>query len=397
MNNPFGLSKTKFNEIFRDVKVRFRDNIEEVLRDRMVNGLKEILEGAMKAEVVGYLRVRRYQHKKKRVDYRNGYRHRDLLTSFGLVRRLAVPRTRKRAYRPGVFERYKRRTREVDNWLRDIFIAGVSTRNVGWVMKVLLKKKVSAGTVSAVNKALDIQVSAFHRRGLEDDYIYLFLDGIRQKVRSCGRVVKKLVLVAYGIRGDGRREVIDFRVAGSESEREWTILLNSLYRRGLCGERLRLVITDGCKGLHAALDMIYPQVERQLCWVHKMRNVANYLPRCYQVECLGEVRGIYLAGSYRVAVKRFKVWCRRWRDKVPKAVRCLERDIENLLVFYKEDKRLWVKLRTTNVIERMFRELRKRTRPMVQFSNIDSCNRIVYALFNDYNQKWKDRRYVVFD
>ena len=397
MNNPLNYSKTKLNEIFANVKVLYEDNVEEVIRKYVVNGLKELLEDAMKAEVMGYLKAKRYQHKKKRVDYRNGYRYRNLLTAFGLVRNLMVPRTRKKGgYRPGVFVRYKRRWQEVDKWLREIFIAGVSTRDVGWVMKVLLEKTVSASTVSSVSKALDKQVAVFRRRLLNDDYVYLFLDGITQKVRSCGRVVKKLVLVAYGIRLDGKREVIDFRIAKSESERDWTVFLRSLYQRGLKGGSLKLIITDGAPGLLAALDMIYPDIDRQRCWVHKLRNVANKLPRRYQAECLRGARGIYSASSYREAVKCFKTWCQKWRDKVPKAVHCLEKDIEELLAFYKQDKKLWSKLRTTNAIERLFRELRKRTRPMTQFADVDSCTRIVYSLISKYNQKWKDRRYVVF-
>ena len=116
----------------------------------------------------------------------------------------------------------------------------------------------------------------------------------------------------------------------------------------------------------------------------------------YQVECLEEVRGIYTVSSYRVAVKRFKLWCRRWRDRGPKAVHCLEEDIENLLVFFKQDKKLWLKLRTTNMIERLFKELRRRTRPISLFANEASCERIVYALFAKYNNKWKNHRYVVF-
>lgn len=396
MNNPLGLSKNKISQIFSDVNILYKDNVEEVMREYVVGSLKELLEGAMKAEVRGYLKRRKYERAKVFVDHRNGYRPRNLLTAFGLIKSLMVPRTRAKAYQPKVFKRYQRRWQVINNWLREIFITGVSTRDVGWVMKALVKSPVSAGTVSSVAKALDKQIAIFRHRSLRDEYLYLFLDGITQKIRSCGRVVKKLVLVAYGVRQDGRREVIDFRIAGSESEHDWTRFLNSLYRRGLKGECLRLIITDGGKGLLSALDMIYPYVKCQRCWVHKLRNVSCYLPKRYRAECLRDARKIYSAASYREAVKYFKKWCRRWRDKVPKAVHCLEKDIEDLLVFFGQDKKLWVKLRTTNVIERLFRELRKRTRPMTQFANDASCERITYALINKYNKKWEDRRYVFF-
>ncbi len=185
-------------------------------------------------------------------------------------------------------------------------------------------------------------------------------------------------------------------MARNESETEWFGFLNSLYQRGLAGKGMRLVITDGGKGLLAALDMVYPGIKRQRCWVHKLRNVAKYIPRRYQKECLGEAKGIYGARNYREAVRCYKDWCQKWCGVVPKAVACLERDIEDLLVFFQEDKKLWRKLRTTNAIERLFKELRRRTRPMSLFANVASCERITYALFNKYNNKWKERRYVVF-
>ena len=137
-------------------------------------------------------------------------------------------------------------------------------------------------------------------------------------------------------------------------------------------------------------------VPRPRCWVHKLRNVTGYLPRRYQPDCLRDAKRIYLATNYRQAVQRFKVWCRKWRGQLPKAVQCLEKDIEDMLVFLKEDKKLWVKVRTTNVIERLFKELRKRTRPMSLFANVESCDRILYCLVKKCNTKWEDRRYAIF-
>jgi putative transposase len=396
MNNPLGLSKTNLNDIFLDVNTLYRDNVEEVISEHVLRGLKKLFENALKAEVLGYVKARWYKRSKIRVDSRNGFRYRNLTTAFGVVRVIQVPRTRRKGYQFKLFERYQRRWRKVDQFIREIFIGGVSTRNVGWVMRSLVGKTVSASTVSSVCKVLDHEVGQFHRQPLADDYVYLFLDGVRQRLVSCGRAVKKLVLVAYGIKTNGQRVVIDFWLAKSESEHDWTVFLNSLYQRGLAGKNLRLIITDGAPGLLKALDMWYPHVERQRCWVHKEQNVAKYIPRRYQKECLGELKQIYLASSYRAGVKRYQRWCRKWRDLVPKAVQCLEKDIEELLVFYRQDKKLWVKIRTTNAIERLFKELRRRTRPMNLFANEESCQRIVYALFAKYNKKWEDRRYAIF-
>ena len=394
--NPFDYSKTKLNDIFSDVNILFTDNVEESISEYVLRGIKHLFEGAMKAEVQGYLRAQRYERTQARVDYRNGYRTRNLLTKYGLLEQLRVPRTERGGYQTVLFGRYQRRWEKVNRFILELFIGGVSTRAVGWVMRSLLDKEVSASAVSSVTKELDKEVSKYHKRRLEDEYVYLFLDGVVQRVVSCGRAVKKRILVAYGIKRDGKRAVIDYRVAKSESEYDWTVFLNDLYRRGLVGEHLRLIITDGCPGLHAALAMIYPHVKRQRCWVHKLRNVGGYVPRRYAQECLPEAKRIYAAPSYQVAVQRFKAWCRKWRSRVPKAVHCLEKDIEDLLVFFEQDKKLWVKIRTTNMIERLFKELRRRTRPMSLFANEASCDRITYAVFAKYNKKWEDRRYAIF-
>lgn len=254
MNNPFNYTKEELSQIFSEVNTLFHDKIDEGIMDYALKGLKKLLEGAMKVEVRGYLKAARYEHQDdvERIDYRNGYYHRNLVTSFGLIEDLRVPRTRKGGYQSQFFEPYQRRWQRVDDWIRNLFISGVSTRDVSWVMETLLKVEVSRSEVSLIAKMLDNQVKAYHRRSLTDDYVYVFFDGITAKVRSCGKVVKKVVLVAYGIKSDGTRELIDFRLAKSESEADWTVFLNDLYRRGLTGERLRLIIIDGGKGLKAA-------------------------------------------------------------------------------------------------------------------------------------------------
>jgi transposase-like protein len=396
MSNPFDLSKRQLIEIFGDVKDLYWDGIEDLMRQPVLRSLKRLFEQAMKAEVIGYVRAPRHARTAVRVDYLNGHRYRNLGTAFGLLVDIKVPRTERRGYQPGVFKRYARRTATVDQFIREIFIQGVSTRQVGPVLDQLSAQRVSASTVSQVTKVLDAEVRAFQRRPITDGYRYLFFDGIRQRVVSCGAAVHKVVLVAYGIKPDGHREVIDYRVAKSESEAEWFGFLNCLYQRGLTGNNCRLIIIDGGKGLRLALDMVYPQLKRQRCWAHKLRNVATYVPRRDQTVCLKEAKGIYLAANYRQAVQRFKTWCRHWRATTPKAVACLEKDIEELLAGFGEEPKLWIKIRTTNAIERIFKEVRRRTRPMSLFANVASCERIVYALFKRYNNRWKERRYVLF-
>ncbi|MEO0226248.1 MAG: transposase, partial [candidate division WOR-3 bacterium] len=207
----------------------------------------------MQAELVGYLRARPHERVKERRDYRNGSYKRDLTTRYGLIRFLSVPRARRCGFRTRVFQRYKRRLPVIDEYLCKLFIEGVSTREVGAVVSELLGTKPSATVVSNVSKVLNEEVRRFHCRRIADGYLYLFLDGIWVKINGY-KVVKKVLLIAYGIRRDGVREVIGFRLAKSESERDWEVFLQDLYRRGLEGKYLRLITIDGGKGLRGALE-----------------------------------------------------------------------------------------------------------------------------------------------
>ncbi len=169
---------------------------------------------------------------------------------------------------------------------------GVSTREVGKVLEPVLGWRPSAQMVSRVTQALDSAVQHLHWRGLADDIRYLLLDGVTMKVKQPGGLGKKLVLTAYGIRTNGRRVLLDFRIGQSESQAQWEAFLEDLFRRGLEGAQLRLIATDGAPGLAAAIAIVYPKVSHQRCWAHKLRNVAAKLPRKIQRECLWDAKRI---------------------------------------------------------------------------------------------------------
>ncbi len=244
---------------------------------------------------------------------------------------------------------------------------GISTRNVGKALKGLLDYEVSAQTVSNITQEITEELRKWRNRRLSDEYIYLLLDGVNFKYRVGGRVRKSVALVAMGIKEDLTKEIIDFQIVGSESKVKWEGFLNYLFKRGFEGKKLKLVITDGCPGLIYALDIVYPYVRRQRCWVHKLRNAANYMKKRNQDECLLDTKKIYLAESYEKGIKQFWEFAKKWRDKEPRAVRCIEKDLEELLSFFKVPKDDWKKVRTTNAIERSFREVRKRVRPICSF------------------------------
>ena len=240
-----------------------KEFFEEELGEQVRSEVKRLLEEALEAERTDWLGVGRdVRDEGGRRDYRNGYYRRDLGTRLGLLRRLRVPRTR-RGCRSQLLQRYQRRQESVNELVREAFLRGVSTRQVGEVLEPVLGESYSAQTVLRIGRGLDGAVRAFHQRRLRDEYVYIFLDGVVLKVRdSGGKVRRRWVLVAYGITAAGRRELIAYQLARGESETTWTAFLQGIFLRGLEGRRLRLVITDGSVGLQAALALVWPQVPR---------------------------------------------------------------------------------------------------------------------------------------
>lgn len=372
---------------WREVKDDFWGDVKQ----ETLKLVQLMLEASMQEELVVYTQAQWHERTGEARPYRNGSYHRALSTELGVLPALRVPRSRDGGFHPRVLPRYQRRQEAVNGLLRDTFLAGVSTRRVGEVVQPLLGVRWSATTVSTVTKTLDAAVHQFHRRELLDESQVLFLDGVTMKVKDALGTKTRLVLVAYGLTVFGQRVLLSFRQAHSESASAWEAFLNDLYRRGLAGTNLRLVVTDGCKGLHAALAVVFPYVPRQRCWAHKLRNVASRLPRRIQAACLTEAKTIYQAPTRREAVARCHRWARHWQATAPMAVACLRADLEELLPFLDFPEAQRVKLRTTNVIERCFREVRRRTRPIGCFTNAASCDRIIYAVCYRLNTLWQDR------
>jgi transposase-like protein len=268
------------------------------------------------------------------------------------------------------------------------FVLGISTRKVAGSLLSILGQRVSASTVSRVAKSLDQSVAAFHRRPLRDRYRVLVLDGVAIRRRTGAGSLSQPVLVALGIRADGRKEILDFRVAPAESQAAWEAFLTDLYERGLKGKALELIATDGGSGLLAALPLVYPQVPEQRCWAHKTRNVLAKVRKVDWAAVKRDLHRISHAENLRSARRAARRFADRWEDRYPGAVRCLRRDLEALLQFFRYEDPEWRKAtRTTNAIERRFREVRRRTRPMGAFADRTSVERILFAVFSRENQQ----------
>jgi transposase-like protein len=383
----------RFEGFVQDLQESFWGDFQGQTRQR----LKELLEKDAEQQMAEYLGLKWHERAApaERVDYRNGFYQRDYVTPLGVIR-LRIPRTRLRSFLPRCIGPLQRRSPEVAELIRQAFLRGISTRQVGRVVAVLTGEPVSAQTVSQLTRVLDQAVEAFHHRSLGDEWAYLFLDGVWLKVRRACGPQRVLLLVAYGVRRDGQRELLAFTRAKGESQAAWEGLLNDLFCRGLRGRNLQLVVTDGCAGLARAIETVYPRARHQRCWVHKMRNILAKVRRRDEAQVKGEAQKIYLAKNVAAARRAFERFRFHWRPRYPAMVRQLERDLPELLHFFALPPHLWRKVRTTNVIERCFVEVRRRTRPMVVFSNVESVDRIIYAIFSRFNEDWKTHTLNLF-
>jgi len=369
---------------FEFVKAMRADGLEwgEGYRPLARQALAQVIEEQMAAAVDRYLDQ---LDADETADRRNGFYRRHLLTTLGDIE-LCVPRTRH--FSPtSVIRAYARREAEVDRVILAGFVLGLSTRKVGETLFAILGQKVSAATVSQVAKTLDQAVAAFHQRPLKDGYTALMLDGVVLARKTGAGALKRPVLVALGLRPDGKKEVIDFRLAASESAAEWERFLTGLFRRGLTGEGLDMICVDGGSGLLAALPAVFPAIPVQRCWAHKMRNILDKIKKADRQPAKRALHKIMNADNIaeaRSASRRFKD---RFQTAYPSAVACLRNDLDELLTCFRyksADKRRAV--RTTNAVERRFREVRRRTRPMGTFQDRTSMDRILFAVFTHENK-----------
>jgi transposase-like protein len=356
---------------------------------------KQFFDGESLLQRDRWIELDPYERDEQRRDSRNGYYERDFVTRLGTIR-LRIARTRRRNFLPRGLEQFQRRAEEVSMLIREAFLRGISTRQVGRVVATLTGETVSAQTVSKLTRDLDRAVKQFHEMPLADEWAYLFLDGVSLRVRRpTGRKCVHM-LVAYGVRRDGRRQLLAFMRSQGESQADWEGLLQDLYRRGLEGKNLQMIVTDGCPGLAAAITTVYPRAQHQRCWVHKMRNILERVRKCDYDEVKVGAQAIYRAKSRREAQAACRSFAACWRKQYPAMVRRLERDLPELLSFFSFPEHLWRKLRTTNIIERCFVEVRRRTRPMVCFVNVESVDRIIYSIFQRFNLEWKNRTLKLF-
>lgn len=388
MQTAVALLPNHFPGIYQEMKgeaegrfeVDFKGWLKRVLEDVSIEEFEELVIGApLYARVEG------------RRNQRNGFYERSLDTVFGWIEGLRIPRPRTGGFTPTCLgKKYGRRQEMINRAVMECYRRGVSTRDVERITEALCGVTLSASSVSRLTSVWNVEARRWHQRALSDDYVYLMLDGIWIKNRSLG-MKRRLILVAYGIKVDGTREVIDYSFARSEKEENWLRFLTNLQHRGLEGKKLQLITTDGCGGLANAIAICFPGVLHQLCWAHKMRNVF----KCVRTKDQGKVKaglsplfdGIWTEKKAMTLLNR---WMKQWRTTYPRAVRCLEKDLDRLLPYLTCHPDHHRAIRTSNHIERQFKEYRRRMRPMEMIPNQQAADRVLYALTMIRNEKLRE-------
>jgi putative transposase len=291
---------------------------------------------------------------------------------------LTVPRTRK-GFTSLVFERYCRRQAELNQAIGEMFVKGASTRQVGEIVETLTGVKPSPSAVSRVHQTLQDEFDVWKHRPLLTHYLYVFADGTYFTVIYDDQGHKMPVLAVVGITPTGTRDVLAFITGDRENEGAWTDLLTDLQQRGL--QSVGLWITDGNQAMLNALAAKFPTTPRQRCVQHKLANVLSYIPKAQHDQVEPELKAIFYQSSREKADQAWAAFCEKYAKTYPSAIECLKRDGDACLAFYAFPVTHWKTIRTTNVIERLFEEVKKRTHKMnAAFRNEDSCLLMFYAV-----------------
>lgn len=361
------------------------------LRELVRAVVQEMLEAEM-TETVGAAKGERSAG---RLGYRSGYYSRTLVTRVGKLE-LRVPQDRDGRFSTELFERYQRSEQALVSTLAEMYVQGVSTRKVKAITEELCGHAFSASAISAINKGLDERLEAFANRPLAEPFPYLILDARYEKVREGGVVMSQAVLIAIGVAWDGRRQILAVEMANRESHSSWRDFLRGLRKRGLHG--VEFVVADDHSGLRAAVREVLTEAAFQRCYVHFLRNALDHLPRKADDDCLQELRWLYDRRSIDEARQDLAAWIAKWGTRYPRLVSWVEETIEETLTFYRLPRQHHKHLKSTNMLERLNEEIRRRTRVVRIFPNAEACMRLVRALAVETHENWlEDHRYLNMD
>lgn len=356
------------------------------------DGMKELirstLQEVLKAEMNDALGAGAYERNAERRGHRSGYYERSLITRVGKIE-LRVPRDRDGQFSTSLFERYQRSEKALMSSMMEMYLQGVSTRKVSKITEELCGTSFSASTVSGLCSQMDESLKKFASRHLEEEHPYLILDARYEKVRIGGIVQPQAVMIALGVNWDGRREVLAVELANRESSTSWKEFLLKLKERGLSG--VEYVVSDDHAGLRKAIGEVLQEATWQRCYVHFLRNACDMLPkRKADPDCMQELRWLYERRTIDEARRDLAAWLLKWQAKYPKLCAWVEESIEETLSFYKLPEPHRKHMKSTNMLERMNEELKRRTHVVRIFPNEASCLRLVRALAEETHEEWME-------
>jgi len=378
------------NEV-ADLELPTQENVRADLRSVFQGAVKLALETVLDEVVRDLIGAHRWQRLVSRKDVRNGTYLRSLLTTMGMIE-VAVPRTRQNGSAVDVIGRYRRRSAEIDEGIVAAYVSGASTRDIGEITQALVGERVGRSTVSRVTKSLSEKVEGLRKAPIAGSVPYLFLDATFLDARWARTVENVSALVAYGIGLDGHRHLLAVTIGAEESEDSWSELLAQLIERGLSG--VELVVADAHAGIAAAVRRHLPEAPLQRCVVHLQRNVVGKAPQRLRSRLARAVWNVFQAPSRAEARQRLKALKGGLGRQLPEAMECLEGGFEAATRFYDFPRQHWHRIRSTNGLERLHGEIKRRIKAVGAFPDRASALRLITAVALQVTAIWTDRRYL---
>ena len=385
------ITVTEVVDLINEIKNQ-PESLFEMIRTNIQETVGQYLSVLMDTEMTQFLGRDRYERGEGKSNHRNGsYERRFTLKGIGPVD-IKVPRDRQGEFKTEVIPRSKQYEDSIREDLSVMFLAGISTRTLSLMSERLIGRKISSGEVSKVGKELIPSVEAWRERDLsKEDIKYLYVDGTNFSMRIDRSVEKVPVLVVIGVTKEGHRTVLGLQAGDKESATNWREMFKDLKRRGLNGKLISLGIMDGLSGLERVFEEEFPNAKVQRCQVHVARNVLAKVPRKLKKTVADEIRSIFYASSKKKASSFFDSFKDRWEKELPSAVNCLEKSLQACLTYLDFPEDEWVCLRTTNVIERVNKEFKRRTKPMEILAGERSCYMLLAFVCLKMEVHWRSK------
>ena len=379
----------EIGEIIKSIQ-KEPEQLFEMIRTDIKESVGRYLTALMEAELTQFIGREPYERIMGNEKQRNGYYDRSFtIKNIGEVP-VKVPRDRAGEYKTEILPRSKQYEAEISRDLGLLFLSGVSTRTLSMISERLIGRRISSTEISSANKELTEAVLKWQKRDLSKEEIkYLFIDGVNFHMRLAKSVEIVPVLVAIGVTQSGQKLVLSLQSGDKESALSWREFFKDLKLRGLEGRKVILGIMDGLPGLETVFREEFPQASTQRCQVHVARNVLAKVPKKLKDEVAADIRSIFYADNRIKADEYFTDFKQKWQNVIPSAVECLKRNIDSCLTFFNFPADEWISLRTTNIIERLNKEFRRRTRPMEILAGEQACYRILAFICIKMELHWR--------